>query len=199
MASPAYHPQLPGARRPRLLRLIASVLLTLIVLTGLTILIIWLVIKPKRLVYTVEESSIHGFNLANNHLNATFDFVLRTYNPNKRVSIYYDSMVASVVYDDQTIAFDVVDPFFQSHRNARRFPIQPVARSIPLSGNAAKDLRVEKSSGLVELDISMKAKIRFKVGVWKSRHHTLKVTCPAIRAPISSSKNFQRTYCEVDL
>lgn len=199
MASPGYQLQLPGERRPRLLRRIALVLLTLIVLTGLTILIIWLVIKPKRLVYTVEESSIHGFNLADNHLNATFDFVLRTYNPNRRVSIYYDSMIASVIYDDQTVAFDVVDPFFQPHRNAKRFPVQPVARSIPLSGNAAKDLRVEKSSSLIELDISIKARIRFKVGVWKSRHHTLKVTCPAIRAPISSSKNFQRTYCDVDI
>ena len=67
----------PPSQQPRLskiLRYIAIVLLVLIVLVGLAVLITWLIIKPRRFVYTIEEGSIKNYNLTKNHLNATFEF-----------------------------------------------------------------------------------------------------------------------------
>ncbi|GFZ17835.1 hypothetical protein Acr_26g0011050 [Actinidia rufa] len=144
-----------------LVRTIAIVLLALIILVGLSVLIIWLAVRPKRLVYTVEEGSIHGFNLTqNNHLNATFNFVIRAYNPNTKISIYYDKVEAYVFYYDETVAFTTVDPFFQPRRNVTHLGLNLMAREAALEGAAAKDLRLEKSSGEVELDIRVKAKIQ---------------------------------------
>ncbi|KAK6936121.1 Late embryogenesis abundant protein, LEA_2 subgroup [Dillenia turbinata] len=194
------NPPLQRAKpRPRLLRWIAVAILALIVIVGLAVLIIWLAIKPKRLVYTVEEGFIQNFNLTNNHLNATFDIVMRAYNPNTKVSIYYDSVEVSVTYDDQTVAFTGVEPFFQPHLNVTRLEVKPVAQYLPLKGSMAKDLGLEKSSGEVELAVYLKARIRFKVGDWKSKDRTLRVACDPVLAHFSSSKKFERTFCDVDL
>ncbi|XP_057954743.1 uncharacterized protein At1g08160 [Malania oleifera] len=186
-------------RHPLLLRVIAMVILSLIVLVGIAVLITWLVIKPKRLVYTVEDASIHGFNLTNDHLNADLVILLRSYNPNSRVSIYYDSMEVSVAYDDQAVAFQAVEPFFQGHRNVTRLELMLPVRSALLSKSAAKDLALEKSAKEIELDVHVKARIRYKVGGWKSRDRALRMECSPVLVHPSSSKNFERTYCDLDL
>lgn len=193
----------PGAAKPRhsmLVRAIAILLLALIVLVGVTVLIIWVAVKPKKLVYTIEDGSIHGFNLTNNnHLNATFNLVIRSYNPNSKVSIYYDKVEVFISYDDETVAFNTVDPFFQPRRNVTHLGVKLVAQDVALFGAVAKDLKLEKSAGEVELDVRVKAKIRFKVGVWKSRHRTMRILCSPTMVHFSSSKTFERTYCDIDL
>lgn len=186
-------------RHSKLLRIIAIVLLVLIVLVGLAVLIIWLVIKPRNLKYSIEDGSIKGFNLTDNHLNSNFSFVLRGHNPNGKVSIYYDKIEVSVLYDDQTVAFDTVEPFFQPHGNVTRLGLNLVAKDASLVKTAAKDLSLEKSSGEVEWEVKMKAKIRFKVGSWKLRRRTMRVTCEPVLVHFSSSKAFERTTCDVDL
>uniref|UniRef100_A0A5B7AW29 Late embryogenesis abundant protein LEA-2 subgroup domain-containing protein n=1 Tax=Davidia involucrata TaxID=16924 RepID=A0A5B7AW29_DAVIN len=199
-APPLPPPQAARRRHSKLVRCIAIVLLALIVLVGIAVLILWLAIKPKRFVYTIEDGSVHGFNLNNDdHFNATFDIVLRSYNPNGKVSIYYDKMEVTVSYEDEMMAFNTVDPFFQPHRNVTRLEVKLMAQDVSLIGFAAKNLRLEKSSGEVELDVRVKAKVRLKVGVWKSGHRTLKIFCSPVLVHFSSSKGFERTFCDVDL
>ena len=182
------------------LRWIATLFLALIVLVGLAILIIWLVVKPKRLVFSVEDGHAHSFNITNdNHLNASFDFVVRSYNPNSKVSIYYDKIESRVEYDDQTLAYNVHEPFFQPHENATRLGIKLVASSVALLGSIPSDLKLERSSGEIELGVLLKARIRFKVGHWKSSHRTLKIFCSPVLVHFSKSKAFERTPCDVEL
>ncbi|KAK3024429.1 hypothetical protein RJ639_044603 [Escallonia herrerae] len=198
--NPAPPPQI--AARPRqsiLVRVIAMVLLALIVLVGLAVLIIWLSVRPKHLVYSIEDGSIHDYNLSNNHLNANFHFVLRAHNPNSKVSIYYDKMEATVYYNDETLAFNTVEPFFQPHRNVTRIGLNLGAKDVSLYDPVAKDLKLERSAGEVELEVRLKAKIRFKVGAWKSKHRTLRISCEPVMVHFSSSKNFGRALCDVDL
>ncbi|ONI00964.1 hypothetical protein PRUPE_6G114100 [Prunus persica] len=180
------------------IRLIAIVLLACIVLLGIVVLITWLILKPKRLVYTIEDGSIQNFNLTNDHLSADFDFVLRAYNPNKRVSLYYDSIQATVNYNDQTLAFSGVDPFYQRHRNVTRFNIKFTAHSTALPSSVSNDLQLEKRSGRIQFDVWLKARIRFKVGAWKSRHRTLRVSCAPV-LEFSRPKNLKRTYCYAEI
>lgn len=199
MNNPQPPHQKPARPRLSILRLISIVFLTLIILFGIAVLILWLVVKPRHLVYTVEDGSIHNFNITDNHLNSTFDFVVRAYNPNKKVSVYYDSIEARVEYDDQTLAFDVVKPFFQPHMNVTRLEVKLKSQSVALLGSVSKDLKLERTSGEVELSVGIKAKIRFKVGDWKSRHMTLRVYCSPVLVHFSRSNAFDRTYCDVEL
>ncbi|KAI3688177.1 hypothetical protein L1987_81886 [Smallanthus sonchifolius] len=189
-----------GQTHSNLIRIIAIVLLALIVLVGLTILIIWLTIKPKKLVYSIDDGSIHNYNLSNaNHLNATYNFILRAYNPNKKVSVYYDKVDIVVLYDDDTISRGTIDPFHQPKRNATRFKLNLASHDVSLREEVARDLKVERSSGRVEMVVNLRARIRFKVGAWKSRHYHMKVSCAPIMVHFStSSKGFQRIICDVD-
>ncbi|KAM1040489.1 hypothetical protein TB2_029330 [Malus domestica] len=198
MPTSASQPSQAPKSKSNLIRIIAIVLLALIVLLGLVVLITWLVVKPKRLVYTIENGSIQNFNLTNDHLSANFDFVIRSYNPNKRVSIYYDSIGATVNYNDQTLAFSGVDPFYQRHQNVTRFDVKFTARSAALSSPVSKDLMLEKRSGKIQFDVWLKARIRFKVGAWKSRHRTLRVSCSPV-LEFSRPKSLRRTYCYTEL
>ncbi|KAK8596198.1 hypothetical protein V6N13_000845 [Hibiscus sabdariffa] len=192
-------PQQP-VRHFNLVRCVAICCLALIVLVGLAVLITWLAIRPKKLVYTLENGSLQNFNLNNNHhLNATFDFVLMAYNPNTRTSVYYDFMESAVSYKDQTLAFGTTDPFFQPHRDTTRVESRLTATNLALSPSTYKDLRREKSSGEVEVDVHFKSRIRFKVGIWKSKHRTLKIVCPSATLHLSWSKHFENVPCEVKL
>ncbi|KAF8396497.1 hypothetical protein HHK36_018120 [Tetracentron sinense] len=192
-------PRAIPSKQAKLLNCIAITILSLIVLVGLIVLIIWLVVRPKGLAYTIEEGSIHGYDLKDNRLNATFDFVLRSSNPNGKVSLYYDYIKVSVSYDDETIAFDLVEPFFQPRRNVTRYEVKPVARSVPLMGSLAKNIRRERSSGKFVFEVRVKARIRFKVGIMKLRRRTLRVLCSPVVVHMSSSKGFDWTRCDIDL
>ncbi|GKD20923.1 late embryogenesis abundant hydroxyproline-rich glycoprotein family protein [Tanacetum coccineum] len=189
----------------RLIRLIAIVLLVLIVIVGLTILIIWLTIKPKKLVYYIDDGSIHGYNLSNgNHLDASYYFLLRAYNPNKKVSVYYDKVDVSVKYDDKVVSRGTINPFYQPKRNTTLFKLNLASHDVILPDEAARDLKVDRSSGQVELGVNVRAKLRFKVGMWKSRHYRMKVWCAPIMVHLSSSykgvqkTTFQSVKCDVD-
>ncbi|KAF9593547.1 hypothetical protein IFM89_024136 [Coptis chinensis] len=185
-------------RRPMLVRCIVIGIVLTVVLVGFVVLVVWLAVRPQRLVYTVEDGKVHGFDLYKNHLNASFDFILKSYNPNHKISLYYDSIEVSVAYDDKIIAFDYVDPFHQPRHNVTRLEVKPMARSVPLMGSVSKNLRIEKSSGQIELAVLVKARIRFKVGIWKSSHHTLKVYCKPVGVQLDPSRKFETTYCDVN-
>ncbi|XP_027106946.1 uncharacterized protein At1g08160 [Coffea arabica] len=181
-----------------LLRIIAMILLALILLVGIAVIVIWLAVKPRKLVYTIESGSIHNYNLTDDHLNATFNFELRAYNPNSKVSIYYDRIETRVLYDDSTVAFNNVQPFYQPRRNVTHLGLDLVATNAGLFPGTARNLRMERSTGEIEVEVRVKAKIRFKVGAIKS-HRTLRLLCGPLVVHFSSSRNFERTFCDIDL
>lgn len=183
-----------------ILRYIAMIILFLIILVGVAVLIIWLVLKPKHLQYSVEDAAIHNFNLTDaNHLYANFDFTIRSNNPNSKVSIYYDSIEVSVRYEDQTLATNAIQPFFQPHKNVTRMHVRLTAQTVALYDSVPKDLKLEKTSGDIALDVFIRAKIRFKVGVWKSKHRVLKVFCSNLLVNFSKAKTFERDSCDVEM
>ncbi|XP_027933181.1 NDR1/HIN1-like protein 10 [Vigna unguiculata] len=191
-----------GSKRKgsNLLRYLAMVILALIIVVGIAVIIVWLVVKPKTLEYSVENAAIHNFNLTDaNHLYANFDFTIRSYNPNSRVSIYYDTVEVSVRYEDQTLATNAVQPFFQAHKNVTRLHVGLTAQTVALYESVPKDLKLEKSSGDIELDVLVRARIRFKVGSWKSKHRVLRIFCSPVLVHFSKAKSFQRVPCEVEL
>ncbi|XP_040993036.1 uncharacterized protein At1g08160-like [Juglans microcarpa x Juglans regia] len=191
-----------GHLHQRLMRYTALVLLALLILVAISVLIAWLVIRPKRLVFTVEDGSVHSFNLTRDqYLSATFDLSIISYNPNRRVSFYYDSIEVWASYDDHDIAFSAVDPFFQPRRNVTRLDVKLAAQNVSLSRSTSRELRLDKSWGQVELTVLLDTRVRFKVGSWKSRDRILRIWCSPVfdLVHLSSSNNFHMKYCDVEL
>ncbi|KAF9675145.1 hypothetical protein SADUNF_Sadunf09G0001700 [Salix dunnii] len=156
----------------KLVRIIAVVILALIVLIGLAVLITWLTVKPKQLVFRIDNASAHDFNLKNGHLNATFDFLIKAHNPNGRISVYYGPAEVSVAYDGQTIAFNTLAPFHQPRRNVTRLAATLVARDVALPRDLSTDLAIQKKTGNIGLVVRIKARIRFKVVISSEPNHT---------------------------
>ena len=199
--STSQHPLAAQPRQSKLLRYIIIVLLVLIILVGLAVLITWLVIKPRRIVYTVEKASIKHYNLTKNHLNATFEFSIAASNPSSKISIYYDSIKASVKImkyfetSKTTIASEVVDPFVQPHRNVTTLDLKLIAQNMPLSGTDYKAIAHARTSGEIEIKVSLDARVRFKVGMLKSRKSTLHIRCYPLTVSFSRPKNFAPRNC----
>ncbi|PHU13941.1 hypothetical protein BC332_15146, partial [Capsicum chinense] len=158
-------------RRLTPVKCIALILLTIIVIVGITILIIWLSVKPRRPIYTIENASLHNYNMTkNDHLYGNFNFTLKAYNPNSRVSIYYDSIEVKLYYNSEQIAFNNAQPFFQPRRNVTYLDLYLSAKDVVLYGDVARNLKTERTTGAVDVEIKVRAKIKFKVGIWKLRH-----------------------------
>ncbi|MCD9560321.1 hypothetical protein HAX54_018936 [Datura stramonium] len=206
---PASHPPsllpspVPKPPQPfSLCRCIAISLLTLIIIVGIVVLIIWLVLKPRKMVYSIENSSIHDYNLTNNnHLYANFNFTLRAYNPNKRVSIYYDNIEVKLFFNSQPIALNnIVEPFYQPCRNVTHLSnVSLLANDVLFYGDIARDFKTQRSAGEVEVEVKIRAKIRFKVGAWKSNHRKLKILCTPRVNFSNSRKNSKSFPCDVDI
>ncbi|KAL8515900.1 hypothetical protein ACS0TY_014559 [Phlomoides rotata] len=186
------------ARHSPLLRYIAGALLAVVVVTGLVVLIIWLAVQPKKLRYSIEHGSITGFNLSNDRLNSNFYFVLRANNPNRRMSLYYDKIDVTVLYEDQKLSINNVHPFYQPRRNVTFVDLDLVAKNATVFGSVARDLRMERAGGDLSLDIKIRAKIRLKVGVFKI-HRTLKVVCGSLSVPFDSHQGFKSFPCDTDM
>lgn len=99
------------------------------------------------------------------------------------------------------IALTETSPFFQPHRNTTRLDIEAVANSTQLQDQAAKDLKHDKSTGNIGLEVRVRARIRFKVGVVKSKHYKLRVYCTPVNVGFSpdSATSFDRVYCDVEI
>lgn len=186
-------------QRSKLLPCVAISVLGLIILVGLAILVFWLTVRPAPLEFSVDDARIHGFNLTANELNATFNLTLRAGNPNRRVRVYYDLVNITVWYSDEMVAFSQVAPFYQGHRSVTIIEVDPVAKSVPLLAMVVGNLKHDRTAGDVELEVRVKARIRFKVGLAKTKHYTMRAYCSPVVVHFSSSARFERTCCDVDI
>ncbi|KAF8009540.1 hypothetical protein BT93_J0522 [Corymbia citriodora subsp. variegata] len=169
------------------------------VLVGLAFLVIWLVVHPRRLVFTVDDAYIDHYNLTKDHLTATFDLSLRSFNPNRRIAVYYDDVQVTVEYDDQDLANSTAEPFFQGRKNETKLHVMPQAQDVALRRRVSRNLRIERSAGAVQLKVRLRAKVRYKVGIWKSRHRTLKVYCAPVLGLFRRGRTFESSGCDVEI
>lgn len=192
----------PGqpVRRRSLVCYVFLVILTLIFIAAVGFLITWLVTKPKKLRYTVENASVQNFHLTNdNHMSATFKFTIQSHNPNHRISVYYNSVEIFVKFKDQTLAFDTMEPFHQPRMNVKQIDDTLVAQNVSVSKSNGKDLRAQTSSGKIDFEVFVKARVRFKVGIWKTAHRTAKIKCSHVTVFLSQSHNSQNSSCDADI
>jgi len=173
----------------------------IIVLVGLAVLITWLALKPEKPKYYLEDGAVSQFKINHDGLvTAKLLFNITTRNPNKKVAIYYDKIDALLLYDDEEIAWASIPPFFQGHKNTTFLHSPLSGYLVSLQSDTSRDLKLERSSGKVDLVFRLYARIRFKVGNWKSGHYTLSVKCGHVVLDVADkghTGSFQRMKCHV--
>ncbi|KAJ0612186.1 putative Late embryogenesis abundant protein [Helianthus annuus] len=193
---PSRQPTVIGPRRSLLIRTIVTLLLALIVMTGLTILVIWLSIKPKRPVYFIKGASINNYTLTkDHHLYASYNLVLMSVNTNKKMHILYKKMDIKILFENVMVARGVIEPWHQHKREKKKFTLDLVSRNVELSGEVSRHLELAKLSDQVVLDVELKSRLKSKLGIWKSRYYHMKVSCEHIVAQFSDSSKESHGSC----
>ncbi|XP_061348163.1 NDR1/HIN1-like protein 6 [Gastrolobium bilobum] len=163
----------------RFLCWMVSILLILIVAIGITIGILFLVLRPKIPKYSVDELSVSQFDISqNNSLSVTFNLTIIARNPNKKIGIdYRGGSHLSGWYNDTKLCEGALPKFYQGHRNT-------TVLSIPLSGQTQNATGLQNNllqqlqqAGYVPLSLKVKQPVRIKLGKLKLFKITFRVRC----------------------
>jgi len=171
-AYPAYQ-----APPPYRARRFFAIIITLAVIAGIAILITWLALRPQRPKFHVEDVTVSKLNVTNNELNATMKFNISARNPNKKIGIYYDEIAARTMYRGQKIGWNRLPGFYQGHKNTTVLIYPLSGDSLFLDPRVSSHLLGDRASGIVDMTVRVDAWVRFKVGSWTTRHHSMSVFC----------------------
>lgn len=190
-----------GRNRPRttMLRFVGGAIAGVLVVAGLAILITWLVILPHKPKYYVDHASVSQFNMTpDGLLNSNLNFNIRTRNSNKKIAIYYYRLQAFLLYEGEQIGWGTLPIFYQGHKNTTVLKTSVIGKEVALATDNAKDLKLEQQAGTLDLDLRLYARLRFKVGSWKSKHYTMKVKCQHVTVGVNQGA-FKPMQCKVDV
>ncbi|XP_057789388.1 uncharacterized protein At1g08160-like [Salvia miltiorrhiza] len=175
-------------RQPEAARCVAVVFLVIILLTLLIVVVIWLAVQPKKLIYTIEHSNING---GGGNRNATFHCLLRSRNPNKRVSFYFKRIDVEATYYGKKLFEGAVGPFRQPVRNITDLEVDLAAAS-------TEKLAAERAAGRAKMEVKVEGKINMKIGVFKV-HRTVTAICGPYDVPFSEAEGFKMVQCDTDI
>lgn len=156
----------------------------LVILVLLAILIIWLVLRPTKPRFYLQDAVIYSFNTTGgvpSLLNSNIQVTIASRNPNDRVGIYYDRLHVYAAYKYQQITpATAVTPIYQGHKDILLWSPFLCGVEVPLAPFLAEALERDHAAGALLLNVKLDGRIRWKVGSWTSGHYHLFVDCPAL-------------------
>ncbi|KAL6656673.1 hypothetical protein ACP70R_004453 [Stipagrostis hirtigluma subsp. patula] len=193
---PLYNRQNPAVR---CLNFLCAVLLTLVLVGGIILFVLWLSLRPHRPKFYLNDFSIPAANRQSGLANLPVRFTVGEHNPNQKIGIYYEAIFGSVYYGDQIIASGpVMYPFFQPPKGDTALQGELTA-SGPVPTDAAwPRFSGELSSGSVGLRLVLNSTVRFKVKVWDTREHHMKVNCELkLRGDGTLQRDYKNSECNL--
>nr|XP_048334637.1 uncharacterized protein At1g08160-like [Ziziphus jujuba var. spinosa] len=179
------------------MKYIAFVVLGIIVVMSVALGTIWAVVKPKRPVYAIEYAHIEHavINAEYTSLTGNFSYVMRSYNPNKKATIYYKSMKIYNSFSPNETSTSVwhLEDISQPPFNMTRIRFSFRHEFLSDNGIMVENLKHCR----ITVNISLKAEMRFEFGNWKSNPRAIKIFCQP--ATVMLGQNFEPTDCNVDL
>lgn len=178
----------PGGRRHHrgglagccccLLSTFCSLLLTFLFLAGLTILILWLVLKPVHLPkYSLDNVEVRNFSVTGTSLNADIAYNITANNPNRKIGIKYDVINLDTSYSGQALGRSVIPGFYQGHQNVTSISSELVVQNAALSQSSAEVLNNQVVANSVPLHVRADAKVHVRIGKYTSPGFWVRVDC----------------------
>jgi hypothetical protein len=180
---------------------LCRLLVSLLVTSGVVVLILYLLFRPHMVAATADSASLTRLALSPNSAlayNLSVSIIVR--NPNKRVGLSYDAVEALALFDGQRFGYALYDPFIQGTEDSTNVSLLFQGQE-PLQGDvAAAKLRQQLKEGKVAIDVQLHAKLRVKVWSFKVRSPNATITCPLsvpAPGPNNGAASFQPTDCKV--
>lgn len=172
--------------------ILCSILAAIVIILGITALVLYLVLQPKTPDFSVSDATITSFNLsaqplsssnavsgASLYLNADVTFNVTAENPNKKIGIYYDEVDVTLFYGDQDIGEGAIPGFYQGHKNKTFLLLHMKGQDVGLTPALGSTLQttLQDADNSIVLHARTMAKVRIKVGSWKSRASKFQIDC----------------------
>ncbi|XP_061338089.1 NDR1/HIN1-like protein 10 [Gastrolobium bilobum] len=179
--------------------LIFKLILTVVFIVGIAVFLFWLIVRPNVVKVHVTDASLSQFNYTGDTLNYDLALNITVRNPNKRLGIYYDYIEARALFQDARFDSDFLDPFYQGHKTTNVLnPVFKGQQVIALNADQTSELNKEKNSGVYVIDVKLYLRVRFKLGVFKTKTLKPKISCD-LQIPSSPAAGiFQTTKCDWD-
>ncbi|XP_021715674.1 NDR1/HIN1-like protein 1 [Chenopodium quinoa] len=161
-------------------RLIGGIL-TFIVLFLLVVFIIWLVLRPTKPRFVLQDATVYAFNVtAPNLLTATFQVTLSSRNPNERIGVYYERLDVHASYRNQQITLPTRMPYtYQGHKDVTIWSPFLYGNNVPIAPFLGVALQQDQNAGFVIINVKVNGRVKWKVGTWVSGRYHLNANCPA--------------------
>ncbi|KAJ8650268.1 hypothetical protein MRB53_003291 [Persea americana] len=160
-------------------RSLFTVLSLFLILVGVTSLVVWLVYRPSKPLFTVVSAAVYDMNATSPYvISTTMQFTVVIQNPNKRVAVYYDRLSAFVSYRNQAITVPVpLPPLFQARHGTMTMSPMLGGGFVPVSGEVSSGIVMDEAYGVVGLRLVVLGRVRWKVGAFRSGHYGMYVAC----------------------
>lgn len=174
-----------------------SFLVILIILSGLTVLIFYVVFQPKLPKATITNVAITKFNVTNRAggaitslaemqnpvLNANIGVTIQVENPNEKLGIHFKDASVIVSYNGTQFAHSVVAPFYQAKKTSSLVVADLNASSAPLSESQGKELEVAIGKNDIPLVARINVGAALQIGSWVIPPVHIHVACSLRASP----------------
>ncbi|KAF0905263.1 hypothetical protein E2562_003864 [Oryza meyeriana var. granulata] len=162
----------------RCVNFLCAVLLTLVLVTGIIMFVLWLSLRPHRPRFFLNDFTIPNLNRQSGAVNLPVRFTVDEHNPNQKIGIRYDEIYGSVYYNDLLVASGpVYQPFYQPPKGDTPLQGELTASGPTPSDPAWQRFAGDAAAGSVGLRLLLNSTVRFQVKVWDSKVHHIKVEC----------------------
>ncbi|WJX50003.1 hypothetical protein P8452_36369 [Trifolium repens] len=170
-------------------RRIIAVILAFIFLILLTIFLIWVILRPTKPHFIIQDATIYTFNISSpnsspfpipNTLTLTMQITLSIHNPNNKIGIYYQKLHVYGSYKNQQISLPTSLPdTYQGHKDFTIWSPFIYGVGVPVAPFTLSSMQQDQNNGMVLVNIKINGRVKWKVGTWISGRYHLFVNCPA--------------------
>ncbi|AQK72790.1 hypothetical protein Zm00014a_010765 [Zea mays] len=190
------------AERPhvrRCTRLLCSAFLTVLLVAGVVLFVVYLAVRPHRPRFHVTAFSASGIGPSSGG-TVSLSGQLSIRNPNRDIAFFYDRFYLSVEYRGADVVKGqalTAAPLYQPPKTTSALAFQGVAASAA-SGDMARD--AVEAGGRVELTVKVRSRIRARLAFWGNRHwHPLHVGCEVAVGPDGQLlAEYMQKRCSID-
>ncbi|KAK7832938.1 uncharacterized protein At1g08160 [Quercus suber] len=154
---------------------------------GVIIFVLWLVLRPRLPEFRVDSLSLTNFSTSDTSVSGNWNARFSAYNPNKKLSIYYDAVDSMIFCRTEFVAETRIPPFKQSKRNQTFVDASFAAKDAYVDRRALGDINADRTRGTLSFNVKLLARAEFKTGGWRARNKIVRVLCQSLLVSISSS------------
>lgn len=177
--------------RSRVLRFVIPVTLALCSAAFVLGLVVGFTHHPHDIKVYISKVKIKEFDFINNKtVNYKVEMMIHFRNPNRRASVRYKSIHATGYHEGNRFGPVVIPKFHQGPSSVNAFhEIFEGKTTMPVS---SEEFHSGKEHGFIDLQVEAYTRIKYKIGLFETRKHTVMIMCGLNRIALANNMPYAR-------